>query len=494
MEGHAMSKTVHAENLHDYFGKTDEAHCHTGEAPLGWLRSAARDALLETGAREYQREKVTTIPWKQNIMRTILYNRFARIPQIHVRVQEIDAGDYKFELIDGQQRTTAALDYLDNKFPLPDNLKTHDGIKVGGLYANELRDKYRAVYNRIIEYRLTVLWYENLDDDQVSLLFVEVLNNTTNMNPQEMRNAIRGLFSTFIRDHSRFEKMHPLFARKTIKDSKGVKTVLEYLPKLTLKGRMEVDEWLTQLIYLYEHGLVKGIKNKKLNDWVRNIQKEGEFAHSASSKFRPYERKWKAYMDFAYKIITSVSSKNKERLTPLSAMILVSYANEIEKRGMSVGNPRKFSDAYFNVIDKWSDTKTKLYANQLTATGKQMPPMSELFGGKNENAIATIVKILDKELNADSKMFGLIELDPRETFSKKDILKKWKEQKYKCFYTGEELDEEDIAGDHYVPRSWGIERGGVTEYSNLRVTSERLNLQKLNMHGDDFIKKLNGDK
>ena len=489
-----MSKLVHAENLHDHFGKTDEALSHSGEVSIGWLRTAALDSLLETGAREYQREKVATVPWKQNIMRTILYNRFARIPQIHIRVITIDDNDYKFELIDGQQRTTAPLDYLNNQFPLPDNFVTYDNIKVGGLYANQLRDKYRAVYNRILEYRLTNMWYENLDDDQVSRLFVEVLNNTTNMNPQEMRNAIRGLFSTFVRNHSRFEDTHQLFTRVTVKDKKGTKTVLQHLPKLTLKGRMEVDEWLTQLIYLYEHGLVKGIKNKKLNDWVRNIQKEGEFACIGSSKFRPYERRWKAYLDFAYKIITSVQSKHKDRLTHLSAMILVSYAHEIEKRGMTVTDPRKFSDAYFSVIDKWSDTKTKLYINERTVKGKQMPQMCDLFGGKNENAIATIVKILDKELNANSKMFGLIELDSRETFSKKDILRKWKEQKYKCFYTGEELDEEDIAGDHYIPRSWGIERGGVTEYSNLRVTSERLNLQKLNMHGDDFIKKLKGDK
>lgn len=487
-----MSKTVHAENLQDYFGKTDEAQCHTGEASIGWLRSAALDRQLETGAREYQREKVATVPWKQNIMRTILFNRFARIPQIHMRVTPIDGNEYKFELIDGQQRTTAVLDFLNNEYPLPDNMSTYDNIKVGGMYASDLRDKNRTVYNRIMEYRLTTLWYENLDDDQVSRLFVEVLNNTTNMNPQEMRNAIRGLFSTFIRNHSRFEDIHPLFTRITVKDKKGVKTVLQHLPKLILKGRMEVDEWLTQLIYLYEHGLTKGIKNKKLNDWVRNIQSAGQFANIGSEKFRPYARKWKEHLDFAHKIITSVTSKNKERLTPLSAMVLVSYANEIEKRGLTVKDTRKFSDAYFNVIDKWSDTKTKLYFNETTVTGKQMPPMSELFGGKNENAIATIVKILDKELNADSKSFGLVELDSRETFSKKDILRKWKEQDYKCFYTGVELNEDDLAGDHYIPRSWGIERGGVTEYHNLRITSEVLNKQKGAMHGDDFIKKLNG--
>jgi hypothetical protein len=487
-----MSKTVHAENLHDHFGKTDEAHCHTGEASIGWLRTAVLERELETGSREYQREKVATVSWKQNIMRTVLFNRFARIPQIHMRVMTIDEGQYKFELIDGQQRTTAVLDFLNDDYPLPDNMVTYDNIKVGGLYASVLRDtaKYRIIYNRILEYRLTTLWYENLDDDQVSRLFVEVLNNTTNMNPQEMRNAIRGLFSTFVRNHARFEDMHPLFNRITVKDKKGTKTILQHLPKLTLKGRMEVDEWLTQLVYLYEHGLSKGIKNKKLNDWVRNIQQPGQFACIGSSKFKPFESRWKKHLDFAHKIVTAVNSKHKDRLTPLMAMVLVAYAHEIQKRGITVQDVRKFSDAYFGVIDKWSDTKTKLYFNETTVTGKQMPPMSELFGGKNENAIATIVKILDKELNANSKAFGLIELDPRETFTKKDIIRKWKEQDYKCFYTGEELDQDDIAGDHYIPRSAGIEKGGVTEYSNLVVTSEYHNLRKLHKHGDDYLKEV----
>ena len=119
-----------------------------------------------------------------------------------------------------------------------------------------------------------------------------------------------------------------------------------------------------------------------------------------------------------------------------------------------------------------------------------MPPMIELFGGKNENAIATIVKILDKELSLDNKSFGLIELDPRESFTKNDIITKWKEQGRKCYYTGRILAEDELVGDHYVPRSWGIDRGGVTEYINLVVTDSQTNLKKLNMHGDDFIKKI----
>ena len=487
--------TVHAENLEDHFGKNDEAYCHTGEASVRWLRTATLEGSLETGSREYQREKVASVWWKQNIMRTILFNTYARIPQIHMRVTNCGDGVFKFELIDGQQRTTAILDYLNGDYPLPDNLMTYDNIDVGGMKVAQLKSKCPEVYNRILSYRITTLWYENLDDDQVSKLFVEVLNNTNDMNSQEIRNAIRGLFSTYIRNRSRFEEQHELFTRVTTGTGKKAKTTLKYIPKLNLKGRMEVDEWLSQLVYLYEHGLVKGIKNQKLTDWVRNIQSPGGFAAIGAQKFRTYEKKWDALLDFSYRIITAVDQNNQHRLSPMVAMILVAYANELQKgRGLTINDPKVFTDKFFSVIDKWSDNKKKLYMNETTVTGKQMPPMIELFGGKNENAIATIMKILDKELAVNSKSFGLMEIDPRASFTKQDIIKKWKEQSRKCYYTGRTLNEDELVGDHYIPRSWGIDRGGITEYTNLVVTDSQTNLQKLNMHGDDFIKKLKGDK
>ena len=81
-------------------------------------------------------------------------------------------------------------------------------------------------------------------------------------------------------------------------------------------------------------------------------------------------------------------------------------------------------------------------------------------------------------------------LDPRETFSEAQILQKWEEQDGKCFFTGEELERNDLAGEHYTPRSWGISKGGVTEYTNLVDTSTGLNLKKGARHGDEFLAEL----
>ena len=119
-----------------------------------------------------------------------------------------------------------------------------------------------------------------------------------------------------------------------------------------------------------------------------------------------------------------------------------------------------------------------------------MNPFNELFGGKNPNAIRTIFQVLDKELKDRKDDFGIIEIDPRETFTRSDILKKWQEQDGKCYYTGEPIEEDDLAGDHDIPRSWGIARGGVTEYKNLVITSLYHNNKKGNMTGEDYKKKI----
>ena len=97
------------------------------------------------------------------------------------------------------------------------------------------------------------------------------------------------------------------------------------------------------------------------------------------------------------------------------------------------------------------------------------------------------IDVVDKDRETE---VGLIRLDPRKVFSRKDILRKWQEQGGKCFYTGIPIDEDNLAGDHYIPRSFGIDAGGVTEYDNLVVCTKGLNLRKLNMHGDDFVKLL----
>jgi hypothetical protein len=332
----------------------------------------------------------------------------------------------------------------------------------------------------------------------VSDLFVNILNNVNDMKEQEIRNAVRGLLSSYIRDTARFEEMHDLFERSTvILDKKGnkTKTILKHFaPNFKLNGRMEVDEWLSELIFLKKHGFENGVAPATLTKWIKDIQKgSGEF--TSKVKFNKFKKEIDELLDFSYKIITSVDKTSKDKLTPWLSMILVLYADSLRNQSYTV-DVKRYTKRFFEVYRKWSNTDDKLYMNQTMLNGNQMQPFNELFGGKNKNAIGTICWVLNKEKDADKtqfgdvESFGLLALDPKETFNEAQILQKWEEQDGKCFFTGEDLERTDLAGDHYIPRSWGIAKGGVTEYSNLVVTSKALNLKKGARHGDEFLSEL----
>jgi 5-methylcytosine-specific restriction endonuclease McrA len=63
------------------------------------------------------------------------------------------------------------------------------------------------------------------------------------------------------------------------------------------------------------------------------------------------------------------------------------------------------------------------------------------------------------------------------------------QQEGRCFWTGAELGDTPIAGDHYIPRS----KGGKTEKTNLVVTSTKLNNLRSNTSPKDFSDSLGVD-
>lgn len=482
---------IYCEIAEEQFGKTNKAESHNGDVSVDYLTNA-RSPHIQTGAREYQREKVASLSWKQKVMLTVIANGYRKIPQIHIRVIKTNNG-FRFELVDGQQRITSIIDFVKGKYSLPNTPEFNlgNGIDVRG---KKFEDLPTNIKTQILEYRISCLWYENLSNEQTADLFINVLNNTNAMKPQEIRNAVRGFISTLIRNTARFNERHDLFER-SISDGKKKKQYLAHFSTgFTLGGRMEVDEWLSELIYMQDNGYRNGITQQKHTQWIKDVQATGG-KYSTEAQFNEFnEITIQPLIAFAYDVITSVPSELKYKLSPMLSQMLILYGLELKNKYGKLDVPT-YTKKFFEVYDKWSNTSNKLYLNEVMwgTKDEQMEPFNKLFGGKNPKAIGTITYILDKELKADEDSFGVVELDVRKTFSKPQIIQKWEEQDRKCFFTGQSLELKDIAGDHYIPRSWGIKKGGVTEMENLVVTSKKLNLKKSSMHGDDFIKMLNDE-
>ena len=449
---------------------------------------------FEFSKREYQREKVATISFKQAIMETVLNGSFVRVPEIHVRVILLDNGEnFCYELIDGQQRVTAVTDFLNNKYRFPKEMKVGD-IDVGGFNATELSTTYVDIYQSILDYEISCKFYENLNEEQTAHIFVEVLNNVNDMKPQEIRNAISGVFSDWIRDTARGNPKikvkgkelfpHKLFDSKI--DTKTNKKTLNHMPNFKLKGRMELDEWVSELSYMYLNTWKLGVTQTAHTQWVKDLQTDtGKYSSNFTDKSKLLN-----LLNLSYNVITSVPTECKTKLTPMLSHILVLYANDLTNKYGKI-NSSIYTKKFFEIHDDWSCDKKKLYMNETTFNGKQMTAFKDLFGGRNKNAIGTICKILDKEFEKDNDSFGVVKLDLRKTFSKDDIYLKWKEQKMMDGYSNLPLSLEDAAGDHRIPRSAGIKEGGVTEYPNLVVTSKENNLRKGNMDSKTFKSQLN---
>jgi hypothetical protein len=482
----SMEEFICCELAEEQFGKTNKVDSYIGDISVKYLTTPT-NPHLETGAREYQREKVATLQWKQKIMLTVISNSYVKIPQVHIRVIK-DGDSYKFELIDGQQRITAIIDYVNGKYSLPndDSFNLGNGVDVRGKKFQELP---KNIKNQILEYRITCLWYENLTDEQTAALFINVLNNTNSMKPQEIRNAVRGFLSTLIRNTARFEERHDLFERVTSDNKKKKQTTLKHFSQgFTLGNRMEVDEWFSELIYMRYNGYRNGVTQSKHTKWIIDVQKSGG-KFSTQAQFNEFnEITIEPLISFAYNVITSVSSDSKHKLSPMVSQMLVLYGMELRDKYGKLHIP-VYTKKFFEVYNKWSNSNDKLYMNEIMwgTKSEQMEPFYKLFGGKNPKAIGTIVYVLNKELTADEDSFGVVEIDTRD-FTKAEIIRKWEEQGRKCFFTKEPLELKNICGDHYIPRSYGIKRGGVTEYHNLVVCHHTINNQKLNIHGDDFIK------
>ena len=429
---------------------------------------------LTTGPREYQREKVASLSWKQALIKTVLSDNIAKIPELHQRVVHPDDGSflYLLEMLDGQQRSTTLIDFRDDVFPLP-RMDAVCGQTVSNMYYSQLPI---AVKERFDNYTLWSTMYVNIDNDQARYLFIDVLNNVNDMNAQEKRNAEKGVLAEYIRNTARFEK-HELFEHEQHPKKKG-EVKMKYFNTSFKIGRMDADEWFAELFYLKKKGWTSGVSQDMLTKWYRSTNAEGGVYQTDKSPQWLKDRKMMDnLLNQCVQVLGSVPNKYKPKISRLLGLELCLYYDELKTTYGKV-DPKKYVEKFFSVYTEWSDPKKELYAGMLEYDGKKaLGQFSGLFGGKGSNALSTVRMVLEKNLtNLDE--WGIVETDPRRNFTQDEIYRKWVEQGCKDYYTGEEIALEDCVGDHNIPHSWGIKRGGVTEYSNLIVTCAYHNGQK----------------
>lgn len=140
---------------------------------------------------KFQRRSVWIPKAKSFLIDTIL--RGMPIPPIFIR-QRIDPVKQRAirEVIDGQQRLKAVLNYIGGEFPV---MAIHND-EFGGKFYSDLPEITRTSF---LGYKFTINVFEDISDNDVLNIFSRINTYTVKLNAQELRNAqYFGLFKQMV--------------------------------------------------------------------------------------------------------------------------------------------------------------------------------------------------------------------------------------------------------------------------------------------------------
>lgn len=149
---------------------------------------------------EYQREHVWNEEWEGDLIVTML-KRMAIPPLI---VHQLPSGDY--DMVDGQQRTTAIAKFLKRglRLPRPKDEILIDGIDVRGMAINDLPPE---TVNHFRSYPVYAIIIENANEKEIREQFTRVQKAKT-LTQQQKRDALKSALGSKVKEMI----THPYFS------------------------------------------------------------------------------------------------------------------------------------------------------------------------------------------------------------------------------------------------------------------------------------------
>lgn len=143
---------------------------------LGWQESGT---LMLTP--KFQRRGVWNTAARSYLIDTLLLEK--PVPPIYLRVVQSPKRDRVIrEVIDGQQRLSAILDFVGGKYALSKNVES----PVAGLRFEQLSN---AEQNRILHYPFICEVFHGMEDSEVLSIFARLNTHSVKLNAQELRNG-----------------------------------------------------------------------------------------------------------------------------------------------------------------------------------------------------------------------------------------------------------------------------------------------------------------
>lgn len=208
---------------------------------IAWFNERRNSSTLEISPK-FQRRAVWLDKERSALMGTILTK--LPFPEIYIQVEtDHDSGSQNYIIVDGQQRITSILKFIDGEVSLPQS-DPWDGQSFKDLTPEQKRSFW--------DYKIVVRALRNTNDAEIRDLFQRLNTNNIALNDQELRNA---------RFTGRFKAACERLADDPFFQSVGLFTPREV-------RRMEDIEFVSELLVL----TIDGVQNKKdhLEDYYTN--------------------------------------------------------------------------------------------------------------------------------------------------------------------------------------------------------------------------------
>jgi|SRR6478672_370991 len=229
--------------------------------------------------RDYQRSKgIWSVAARSFLVETVLKNFPIPKLSLHHRTDPATLVPHR-QVVDGQQRTYALRDFMDNKFSLSNRIDSNEWI------GKKFRDLPNGDKRQFLNYGLNFDLLVGAEDDEVREVFRRMNTFTVSLNYEEQRNAaFNGKFKWFIRELAQ-DYTDPFLNAGVFKDSGLI--------------RMADAKLLTEIAHAYFYG-IKTTNSRSL-DMVYS-QHDGEFPDEAELDKRmrdalDYALDWEVFQD-----------------------------------------------------------------------------------------------------------------------------------------------------------------------------------------------------
>jgi hypothetical protein len=381
--------------------------------------------------KEYQRFFRASLQWQEQFMMSF-FLRGIIIPEFCFRFGK-HIPSLLGEIMDGQQRaTTIVLRYLENKFGLPTCAEL-EFIEIPGCdFTYDCRGKFYKdlpieVRDYLLDYELSAQVYLDLTPEQAGDIFVNVLNNSTSLNPQEKRQAISSPMSRFVQEKARF-KPYPLFETKEKKGNE-----LKWIAKAEHKA-LDVDKMLAETIYMISSDTYKskGVGAKALDDFYRT--------HSRNQK--EFNSK---HIDNVMTFVNQSMRQVPEAKNFIPLKLLRNYCvmvSDLKKAKVKI-DPVDFMRCFIKAVINLKDQK-------LRSKGMTKTPFEMFMNNSSKFDTNSALDALWKEVSKIT--FYNIQLDSKRTFTREEVQIAYINQEGICAICETEMPEfgPEIEGDHVL--------------------------------------------